>query len=94
MAEAEPEALCDPEQARLCRAAGKHARFVVVWCSLLLDNGLRVQKSDLPPEHLRKIIKDHGDMSSRKYRTDKRVYLGALKFMPHAVYNLLENMPM
>ncbi len=23
-------------------------------------------KVDLPPEHLRKIIKDHGDMSSRK----------------------------
>ncbi len=23
-------------------------------------------KADLPPEHIRKIIKDHGDMSSRK----------------------------
>ena len=32
-------------------------------------------------------------MSSRKYRQDKRVYLGALKFVPHAVYKLLENMP-
>ena len=32
-------------------------------------------------------------MSSRKYRHDKRVYLGALKFVPHAVYKLLENMP-
>ncbi|KAL0429774.1 UNVERIFIED_CONTAM: Pre-processing-splicing factor 8A, partial [Sesamum radiatum] len=37
---------------------------------------------------------DHGDMSSKKYRHDKRVYLGALKFVPHAVYKLLENMPM
>ncbi len=37
---------------------------------------------------------DHGDMSSRKFRHDKRVYLGALKFVPHAVYKLLENMPM
>ena len=45
-------------------------------------------------EHVRKIIKDHGDMSSRKFRHDKRVYLGALKFVPHAVYKLLENMPM
>jgi hypothetical protein len=33
-------------------------------------------------------------MSSRKFRHDKRVYLGALKFVPHAVYKLLENMPM
>lgn len=51
-------------------------------------------KDELPPEHVRKIIRDHGDMTSRKYRTDKRVYLGALKFVPHAVYKLLENMPM
>ena len=42
---------------------------------------------------MRKIIKDHGDMSSRKFRHDKRVYLGALKFVPHAVFKLLENMP-
>ena len=48
----------------------------------------------MPAEHLRKIIKDHGDMSSRKFRHDKRVYLGALKFVPHAVFKLLENMPM
>lgn len=47
-----------------------------------------------PAEHVRKIIRDHGDMSSRKFRSDKRVYLGALKFVPHAVYKLLENMPM
>ena len=43
---------------------------------------------------LRMPIQDHGDMSSRKFRHDKRVYLGALKFVPHAVYKLLENMPM
>eukprot|EP01105_Mastigella_eilhardi_P006318 TRINITY_DN17931_c0_g1_i1.p1 TRINITY_DN17931_c0_g1~~TRINITY_DN17931_c0_g1_i1.p1 ORF type:complete len:2353 (+),score=674.91 TRINITY_DN17931_c0_g1_i1:30-7061(+) len=52
------------------------------------------QKEDMPPEHVRKVIKDHGDMSSRKFRHDKRVYLGALKYAPHAVYKLLENMPM
>jgi hypothetical protein len=50
-------------------------------------------KADMPAEHLRKIVRDHGDMSSRKFRTDKRVYLGALKFVPHAVLKLLENMP-
>ena len=43
---------------------------------------------------MRKIIRDHGDMTSRKFRHDKRVYLGALKYMPHAVLKLLENMPM
>ena len=52
-----------------------------------------VDKVDMPLEHLRKIVRDHGDMSSRKYRTDKRVYLGALKFVPHAIMKLLENMP-
>ena len=36
----------------------------------------------------------HGDMSSRKFRHDKRSYLGALKYMPHAVLKLIENMPM
>jgi pre-mRNA-processing factor 8 len=51
------------------------------------------QKELLPPEVLRKIMKDHGDMSSKKFRYDKRVYLGALKYIPHAVYKLLENMP-
>ena len=52
------------------------------------------QKDEMPPEHLRKIMRDHGDMTSRKFRHDKRVYLGALKFVPHAVFKLLENMPM
>lgn len=47
----------------------------------------------MPPEHVRKIIRDHGDMSSKRYRYDKRVYLGALKYVPHAVFKLLENMP-
>ena len=33
-------------------------------------------------------------MSGAKYRHDKRIYLGALKYVPHAVLKLLENMPM
>ena len=33
-------------------------------------------------------------MSSKKFKADKRVYLGALKYVPHAVYKLLENLPM
>ena len=52
------------------------------------------KKDPLPNDVLRKIIKDHGDMSSKKFKQDKRVYLGALKYIPHAVYKLIENMPM
>eukprot|EP00917_Polyrhabdina_sp_WS-2016_P008736 GHVP01019511.1.p1 GENE.GHVP01019511.1~~GHVP01019511.1.p1 ORF type:complete len:2341 (+),score=339.36 GHVP01019511.1:584-7606(+) len=55
---------------------------------------VETEKPDMPPELVRKVIKDHGDMSSRKYRHDKRVYLGALKYVPHAVFKLLENIPM
>ena len=51
------------------------------------------KKEDMPPEHVRKIVKDHGDMTNKKFRHDKRVYLGALKYVPHAVLKL-ENMPM
>ena len=43
-------------------------------------------KTEMPPEHLRKIMRDHGDLSARKFQTDKRVYLGALKYLPHAIY--------
>ncbi|ETN37574.1 pre-mRNA-splicing factor spp42 [Cyphellophora europaea CBS 101466] len=55
---------------------------------------VETQKADMPPEHLRKIVKDIGDVSQKKYSSDKRSYLGALKYMPHAVFKLLENMPM
>ena len=55
---------------------------------------METQKNDMPPEHLRKIVKDIGDVSQKKFSSDKRSYLGALKYMPHAVLKLLENMPM
>ena len=51
-------------------------------------------KPVMPPEHVRKILRDHGDLSARKFRADKRIHLGALKFLPHAVLKLIENMPM
>ena len=38
-----------------------------------------MQTIEMPVAHLRKIVRDHGDMSSRKFRNDKRIYLGALK---------------
>lgn len=52
------------------------------------------QKMFYPAEVLRKVVKDHGDMSGKRFRTDKRVYLGALKYLPHAIFKLMENMPM
>src|SRR6201994_812794 len=55
---------------------------------------VETQKMDMPPEHLRKIVRDIGDVSQKKFTNDKRSYLGALKYMPHAVLKLLENMPM
>ncbi|KAI9882764.1 MAG: Pre-mRNA-processing-splicing factor 8 [Watsoniomyces obsoletus] len=55
---------------------------------------VETQKADMPREHLRKIVRDIGDVSQKKFSNDKRSYLGALKFMPHAVLKLLENMPM
>ncbi|KAK9852506.1 hypothetical protein MYU51_008341 [Penicillium brevicompactum] len=55
---------------------------------------VETQKADMPPEHLRKIVRDIGDVSQKKFTNEKRSYLGALKFMPHAVLKLLENMPM
>ncbi|AOA63379.1 U4/U6-U5 snRNP complex splicing factor [Komagataella phaffii CBS 7435] len=50
-------------------------------------------KIEMPPEHLRKIINDHGDLSSKRFDKDKRAYLGSLKYLPHAILKLLENMP-
>ncbi|QIW98735.1 hypothetical protein AMS68_004253 [Peltaster fructicola] len=55
---------------------------------------VETQKADLPPQILRKTFRDIGDVSQKKFDSDKRSYLGALKFMPHAVFKLLENMPM
>src|SRR5699024_6152325 len=36
---------------------------------------VQTQKADMPPEHLRKIVKDIGDVSQKKYTNDKRSYL-------------------
>ncbi|KAF2002138.1 pre-mRNA processing splicing factor 8 [Amniculicola lignicola CBS 123094] len=55
---------------------------------------VEAQKVDMPESHLRKSFRDIGDVSQKKFTADKRSYLGALKFMPHAVLKLLENMPM
>ncbi|KAH8583838.1 JAB PAD domain [Cryptosporidium sp. chipmunk genotype I] len=65
------------------------------YCKRSKINGNQVvRKSKLPPEHLRKLINVHGDMSSRKFQNEKRIYLGALKYIPHSIFKLLENIPM
>ena len=48
---------------------------------------VNMQTIEMPVEHLRKIVKDHGDRSSRKFRNDKRVYLGALKYAPYTSFH-------
>ncbi|QGN13893.1 pre-mRNA-splicing factor 8 [Kluyveromyces marxianus] len=50
-------------------------------------------KIEMPPEHLRKIINDHMDMTSSRFNSDKRAHLNALRYLPHAILKLLENMP-
>ena len=50
-------------------------------------------KPEMPPQHLRKIMIDHADLSLRNVNADKRSHLGALKYLPHALLKLLENMP-
>jgi pre-mRNA-processing factor 8 len=51
-------------------------------------------KAPLPPEYLRKIIRDHGNMTDPKYKDHRRLYIGALRFMPHAILKLMETIPM
>lgn len=50
-------------------------------------------KYEMPPEHIRKIMNTQGDLSSKSFNNEKRAMLGALKYMPHALLKLLENMP-
>jgi len=89
------ESMEEGENTELERKAKKWAKMVKQKYATKRKFGfVDLQKEDLPPEHLRKLVKDHGDMTSKKFRRDKRVYLGALKYVPHAVLKLLENMPM
>lgn len=50
-------------------------------------------KSEMPPEHIRKIMNNQGDLSTKSFNKEKRAMLGALKYMPHALLKLLENIP-
>ncbi|KAI8869851.1 pre-mRNA-processing-splicing factor 8 [Ramicandelaber brevisporus] len=50
-------------------------------------------KPMLPVESARQLHRDRGDMSSKKFKQDRRPFLGALKLMPHAIFNLLQSIP-
>lgn len=54
---------------------------------------VQASKIEMPPEHLRKIMLDHSDLSTKRVASDKRAHLGSLKYMPHAILKLLENIP-
>ena len=54
----------------------------------------KVGEKYLPPEHFRKVIRDHRDITSKDHKQERRLYIGAMKYMPHAILKLLENMPM
>ncbi|KAL6300912.1 NUC069, PrP8 N-terminal domain-containing protein [Sparassis latifolia] len=62
-------------------------------CAEVTEVDSNAEKVDHPLEHVRKVIKDQGDMNNRKFRNDKRVHLGALKYVPHAVMKLLGIVP-
>src|SRR5690348_14169591 len=102
-----PANLQDPRAARLAEKTRKwhqSRKFLQVGSNGVVQHKrfdekrkrgfIEAEKAEMPREHLAKIMTDHGDMSSKKFRHDKRAYLGALKYMPHAVMKLLENMPM
>ncbi|EAN99773.1 PRP8 protein homologue, putative [Trypanosoma cruzi] len=52
------------------------------------------EKDDVPPEYLRKLMKDNGDLSGKSFGTERKLCVALLKYMPLALYKLLENMPM
>lgn len=55
---------------------------------------VKPMKEEMPAAHVRRILQERGDMSAKKFSSEKRKFLGALKYLPHAVLKLLENMPM
>lgn len=50
-------------------------------------------KKTKPPEIIREIIENNGDLSGRKFQQEKYLSLGAMKYLPNAIYKLLENIP-
>mmetsp|Transcript_44709 Transcript_44709/g.74621 ORF Transcript_44709/g.74621 Transcript_44709/m.74621 type:complete len:2266 (+) Transcript_44709:990-7787(+) len=51
-------------------------------------------KNIVSPEHIRKIIKNTDGLKSIDAAIDKRVYIAALKYLPHAIFKIIETIPM
>lgn len=72
----------DPQQAKFDQKKKEWLRIQKNRFGEKRKNGfVDTHKADMPPEHLRKIVRDIGDVSQKKFSADKRAYLGALKFM-------------
>lgn len=72
----------DPQQAKFEQKKKEWLRIQKNRFGEKRKNGfVDTHKADMPPEHLRKIVRDIGDVSQKKFSADKRAYLGALKFM-------------
>ncbi|EPY18766.1 hypothetical protein STCU_09785 [Strigomonas culicis] len=52
------------------------------------------KKDYVPPEFLRKIVKDNGDLNGKRLKSERKLCVGMLQYMPLALYKLLEAMPM
>lgn len=48
----------------------------------------------MPPEHVRLVMREHGDMTAKKWQSDKAATICALRYIPHAILKLFETMPM
>lgn len=51
-------------------------------------------KDSQPPEIIRKVIKDCGDLSDKRFKQERKLAVGMLPYVPLALYKLLETMPM
>lgn len=52
------------------------------------------QKDPVPPEYIRKVVKEMGDLSGPRFQSTRKLAVGVLQYIPLALYKLLENMPM
>ena len=51
-------------------------------------------KKYMPPDHLRDLMREQGDLKGSKNKELRNLFLGSMKFMPLALYKFLENIPM
>lgn len=51
-------------------------------------------KDPVPPEYLRRVLKEQGALKGKKYREERRLLLGGMEYMPLALAKLVETIPM